>query len=63
LITATAGKDFALTYLTSGDPAGYTLLTVSAVPEPHSLVMFAVAVIGFLLYARIKGVRTIFHSF
>jgi hypothetical protein len=38
---ATAGNDYRLTYLTKGDLAGYTVLTVIAVPEPATLGMVA----------------------
>lgn len=34
LATATAGRDYTLDYLTAGDLAGYTLLTVGDVPAP-----------------------------
>jgi len=38
---AIAGYDYRLTYLTEGDLAGYTMLTVIAVPEPATLGMVA----------------------
>jgi T5SS/PEP-CTERM-associated repeat protein len=34
---ATAGVDYTLEYLTSGDLSGYTVLSVTAVPEPMTL--------------------------
>ncbi len=36
---ATYGDDYRLSYLTEGDLAGYTLLTVGTVPEPSIFVM------------------------
>lgn len=38
---ATAGEDYTLDYLTEGDLAGYTVLTVTAIPEPGILSLFA----------------------
>ena len=37
LTTATCGKDYTLEYITEGDLAGYTLLTVATVPEPGTI--------------------------
>lgn len=39
LTQATFGVDYTLQYLTAGEFAGYTLLTVGVVPEPASLVL------------------------
>jgi T5SS/PEP-CTERM-associated repeat protein len=41
LTDATRGIDYTLEYITTGDLAGYTLLTVTAVPEPATLGLLA----------------------
>ncbi len=52
LITdATAGEDYWLEYLTTGDLAGYTMLTVGVVPEPGAVVLILVG-LGTLLAVR-----------
>lgn len=38
---ATYGEDYTLDYITDGDLAGYTMLTVTAVPEPATLCVMA----------------------
>jgi T5SS/PEP-CTERM-associated repeat protein len=38
---ATAGDDYTLTYLTEGDLAGYTVLTVTTAPEPATMMLLA----------------------
>jgi T5SS/PEP-CTERM-associated repeat protein len=54
LTTATYGTDYTLRYLTEGDLAGYTLLTVgTAVPEPATwLLTLGVAMVGSLVRRR-----------
>ncbi|OQY06288.1 MAG: hypothetical protein B6I25_04250 [Planctomycetales bacterium 4572_13] len=42
IINATYGADYTLDYLAEGDLAGYTVLTVTAVPEPVTLVLLAI---------------------
>ncbi len=48
IIGATPGEDYALSYLTEGDLAGYTVLTVATVPEPAALTMLALGGLGVL---------------
>ena len=50
LTQATPGEDYAIEYFDSGDLAGYTVLTVGTVPEPHTLV-----IVGFGLALCIPG--------
>jgi len=38
---ATRGEDYTLTYHAAGDLAGYTVLTVTTVPEPATLILMA----------------------
>ena len=40
ITTATPGEDYILNYLTEGDLAGYTGLTVTTVPEPATITFF-----------------------
>jgi len=42
---ATYGQDYTLSYLTEGDLSGYTMLTVTAVPEPATLSLFALGAV------------------
>ena len=49
---ATRGEDYSLEYLTEGDLAGYTVLTVHAAPEPGTLIL---AGIGGLVVLRRPG--------
>ena len=53
---ATYGEDFTLNYLTEGDLAGYTALTVGtvSVPEPSGLVLL---LMGILLLTRCRRRR------
>ena len=44
ITTATAGVDYTLDYLTEGELAGYTLLTVGTVPEPPTWTLLMLAV-------------------
>jgi len=48
LTGATLGEDYTLRYLSDGDLAGYTLLTVGTIPEPGPCVLLAGAVAVFL---------------
>ena len=55
LTTATLGTDYSLEYLTAGDLAGYTLLTVGVVPEPGSLAMLVgIALTALLCRKRLR---------
>ncbi len=45
ITNAIANVDYTLSYVPSGDLAGYTVLTVNAVPEPVSLILFVIAAI------------------
>jgi len=57
---ATYGQDYTLSYLTEGDLAGYTMLTVTAVPEPATLALLALAlpVLGSAAIIRLRrGVK------
>lgn len=47
---ATAGVDFTLQYLVAGDLAGYTLLTVGAIPEPPTAILSAVAMLCAMMH-------------
>lgn len=49
ITNATEGVDYNLQYLDAGDLAGYTLLTVTAVPEPSMIAMLIAWSIGLLL--------------
>ena len=50
---ATHGEDYTLRYVAEGDLAGYTVLTVTAVPEPTTLVgLLTLALAGILASAR-----------
>lgn len=49
---ATYGIDYTLQHLTNGDLAGYTILTVTAVPEPCTLIMLS---LGGLVLRRRKA--------
>ena len=51
---ATAGEDYILTYLTEGDLAGYTVLTVTAVPEPVTISIFALGGLAMIRRRRRK---------
>ena len=42
---AACGADYTLAYLTAGDLTGYTMLTVTAVPEPTMLLLFGVGAV------------------
>jgi len=57
---ATYGQDYTLSYLTEGDLAGYTMLTVTAIPEPVTFGLMALS--GFLVMRRkhsaAKGSKT-----
>ncbi len=55
---ATAGEDYWLSYLTEGDLAGYTVLTVTAVPEPTMLGMLAMGGLALLRRCRRKPVKS-----
>ncbi len=44
--------DHTLQYLTTGDLAGYTLLTVGVVPEPASLYLLCIGLAAMLLGRR-----------
>ncbi len=46
LTGATEGVDYWLNYYDSGDLAGYTVLTVVAIPEPVSLLLILVGMLG-----------------
>lgn len=50
ITAATEGVDYTLEYLTSGDLAAYTMLTVHAVPEPASLVLGFLALVTFATF-------------
>ena len=51
---ATYGQDYTLSYLTEGDLAGYTTLTVTAVPEPTTL---ALLLLGLLVLGSVAMIR------
>lgn len=48
---AIAGLDYTPDYLTEGDLAGYTVLTVTAIPEPATLSLLILGS-GLLLFGR-----------
>ena len=50
---ATYGQDYMLSYLTEGDLAGYTMLTV---PEPATLSLFALGTVAMLRRKRLASV-------
>ncbi|MBN1911532.1 MAG: trypsin-like serine protease [Pirellulales bacterium] len=58
LSEAIYGTDYMISYLTEGNLAGYTLLTVSAVPEPGTLVLATLSLAGFLFLCRSTRHRT-----
>ncbi len=60
LTGATPGIDYTLEYLTTGELAGYTLLTVcaSVVPEPAALVLVGIAMAGLPLGRNAKQDRS-----
>ncbi len=49
---ATYGDDYTLSYLTEGDLDGYTVLTVGVVPEPGTITLLSMGVLGLLLFFR-----------
>ena len=49
---ATCGEDYTLSYLSEGDLAGYTVLTVGAVPEPSSIILLLTALVGWIIVRR-----------
>jgi T5SS/PEP-CTERM-associated repeat protein len=49
---ATYGADYSLKYLTDGELAGFTVLTVGAVPEPSTIVLLLSAFAGLLFIRR-----------
>ena len=49
---AAYGQDYTLNYLAEGDLAGYTVLTVSAVPEPATLGLLAMGGLALLKRRR-----------
>lgn len=49
---ATMGEDYTLEYMTDGDLAGYTVLTVTAVPEPASLTLLALGALAMIRRKR-----------
>jgi T5SS/PEP-CTERM-associated repeat protein len=49
---ATYGEDYTLSYLTEGDLAGYTMLTVMAVPEPATMGLLMIGGLGLLQRKR-----------
>ncbi len=49
---ATVGEDYTLGYLAEGDLAGYTMLTVTAVPEPAALSLLAIGGVAILRRRR-----------
>ena len=51
---AAYGRDYTLNYLTEGDLAGYTVLTVGVVPEPSIATLLVVGAVALLAYARRK---------
>lgn len=53
LTSAAYGEDYTLEYLTSGNLAGYTLLTVGAVPEPAAWVLAGLGAIV-VLHPRVS---------
>ncbi len=56
---ATYGEDYALDYLTEGDLAGFTVLTVTAVPEPATLAMLG---FGAMTILRRRRSRQVFRK-
>jgi T5SS/PEP-CTERM-associated repeat protein len=49
---ATAGTDYTLEYLTEGELAGFTMLTVGVVPEPSAVVMILVGLASLFIVRR-----------
>ena len=47
ITSATYGQDYTLSYLTEGDLTGYTMLTVTAVPEPTVILLLCLGVLAF----------------
>jgi PEP-CTERM motif-containing protein len=47
----TMGEDYWLEYCSTGDLAGYTMLTVGAVPEPSAVALMVIG-LGTLLMVR-----------
>ena len=45
---ATYGEDYTLDYITEGDLAGYTVLTVTAIPEPATILVMSIGLAGLL---------------
>ena len=56
ITTATEGEDYTLDYMTEGDLTGNTVLTVTAVAEPSTLALAAIALAG-LLIRRLRSDR------
>jgi len=54
ILDATQGQDYTLSYLNEGDLAGYTMLTVMAVPEPSIAALLIMGATGLLAYPRRK---------
>ena len=52
ITNATAGEDYSIEYHDDGDLAGYTVLTVTAVPEPATLILFLCAGIAHYRFRR-----------
>ena len=52
ITNATPGVDYTLTYLAVGDLAGYTVLTVTTVPEPAMLILIAAGLPALLRLRR-----------
>ena len=50
---ATLGQDYWLEYLSEGDLAGYTVLTVTAIPEPVGLVLFGLGGLAMMRRKRV----------
>jgi T5SS/PEP-CTERM-associated repeat protein len=53
---ATYGEDYTLSYLTEGDLAGYTMLTVTAIPEPATLSLLVLG--GATILRRRRSARS-----